>query len=267
MQQVLFTTPALLVALAAAAPAIQERATNKKGLAYNNADQVAPLAGASSWGYDWSPSPKPIPHSQLELVPMCHAAGCSAVHSSSSSHVLMYNEPDETAANGGSNMSPAAAWAAWQRDAAPLRSARHQLVCPAVTSWDTPAGHTGGPAGFAWLAGFVGAAGGPAGLGCAAQALHWYGVAGQTGAAQGALFTAYVRAAHARVDALFGTADFPLWFTEISPLPVRDAQVMSDFLAVVVPFLDGLDYVARYSPFMAEYMVGNAAGATFAGKH
>ena len=67
-----------------------------------------------------------------------------------------------------------------------------------------------------------------------AQALHWYDVDGDTDAAQVQLFIDCVANAPNVVDEVFGTT-MELWNTEFSPVPVHDAQVLSDFLAVAMP--------------------------------
>jgi hypothetical protein len=106
-------------------------------------------------------------------------------------------------------------------------------------------------------------------LRCDAQALHWYGADGKTGAQQAQLFIDYIAHAHSVVNDIY-KRNMDLWITEFSPLPINNAQIMSDFLNVVIPWLDAQDYVARYSPFKAEYLVSgsnlNVAGQTFVNK-
>lgn len=184
--------------------------------------------------------------------------------------VLGFNEPD-MCGNGGSCQSPAAVHDAWGNAMFPFKRAGAKIVCPAITSNDTPGGPGGFASGLAWLDQFAHHRGSsPADVQCDAQALHWYGVAGKSGAEQGDLFVAYVKHAHDRVNAIFGRS-VDLWITEFAPLPVADANVMADFLNRVVPFLDGADYVSRYSPFKAESLISNgkpnAAGNAFIAAH
>ncbi len=58
-----------------------------------------------------------------------------------------------------------------------------------------------------------------------------------------------------------------LWITEFSPEPHADVNpgLMADFLSIVIPWLDSQDYVARYAPFKAEYLVQNG-GLNVAGQ-
>ena len=137
---------------------------------------------------------------------------------------------------------------------------------PAVTSWNSTHGATNGPSGLVWLHEFVGYTTKPTDLLCGAQALHWYGVEGKSGAEQADLFTAYVALAHDEINALFGF-DMPLWITEFAAMPLNNAQVMAEFLDVALPWLDKQAYVERYSPFMADTMVDgqqlNVAGEKF----
>lgn len=87
-----------------------------------------------------------------------------------------------------------------------------------------------------------------------------------SGADQGQLFISYIENAHNIVNEIFGR-EMDIWVTEFSPVPTNDAGYLSDFLAVTIPWLDAQNYVARYSPFKAEYMVSggqlNQAGQTF----
>jgi hypothetical protein len=61
--------------------------------------------------------------------------------------------------------------------------------------------------------------------------------------------------------------DMPIWVTEFAPLPLRNAQVMSDFLDIALPWLNSQPWVHRYAPFIAENLVDNGspnqAGWTF----
>ena len=256
---------AIIAALAAAAVAAPAPG-NKKGLAYNDANAIKPLAGAVSWGYNWAAAD----NSPKEGIPMCHGGGCDAgpiLNKISKGHtpwVLGYNEPDETKANGGCTMSPQQARAAWAKDMLKFHEKKVKLVCPAVTSFETDKGHTGGPAGLTWLRQFVG--GKPGDLKCEAQALHWYGVQGKSGAEQGQLFIDYMNHAHKSIREIFGR-DIEVWVTEFAPLPPENPKVVSDFLKKVLPFLDGQSWVARYSLFKAEHLVSggklNEAGQTF----
>jgi len=281
MKFVLATTA--FAALAAAAPTSVVRRTDapygiKKGLAYNdgNAIKVLSQAGSATWAYNWgtalnAPAFQQIPmYWGLNQATAVSTTILSKIKNGDTPYVLGYNEPDETLANGGCNATPRQAYDAWGNNMFAFANKGAKLVCPAITSWDTTSGHTGGPAGFTWLRQFASINNNPSQFRCSAQALHWYGVNGQTGAAQGQLFIDYIANANIVVNDIYGF-NMPLWITEFAPLPLHDTQILKDFLHVALPFLDSKDYVDRYSPFMAEDLVTNGAlniaGKTFvAGK-
>jgi hypothetical protein len=271
---------ASLVTLAVAAPSNQTLLARtdapygiKKGLAYNNGavTNVLSRPNSATWAYNWGAAMNAPKFQQIPMYwgpgSMGDASGVNAkISAGDTPWVLGYNEPDETFANGGCQQTPQQAYNAWGNDMFQFANRGAKLVCPAITSWDTTSGHTGGPAGFTWLRQFASIGNNPSQFRCSAQALHWYGQDGLSGAAQAQLFISYVANAHNVVNSIFGV-DMELWITEFSPLPVHNAQVMSDFLAVVIPWLDAQYYVGRYAPFMAEDLVSgtslNVAGNTF----
>ncbi|KAI9746308.1 MAG: hypothetical protein M1818_000019 [Claussenomyces sp. TS43310] len=269
-------------ALAAAAPASYNRNLtsltdapygDKKGLAYNNGDITTVLSqsGSATWAYNWGTALNAPLFQQITMYwgpgSQGDAAGVTAaINAGDSPWVLGYNEPDETSANGGCNASPQAAYDAWGDDMFQFVNLGAKLVCPAITSDDTTDGATGGPSGLTWLSDFASIGNNPSQFQCSAQALHWYGVDGDDGATQAQLFISYIESANTRVNDIFGTS-MPLWITEFSSLPVHDVDILSDFLAVAIPWLDAQDYVDRYSPFQAEDLVDGSsltvAGQTF----
>jgi hypothetical protein len=249
---------------------------DKKGLAYNNGDitNILSRGGSATWAYNWGTyfaAPK------FQQIPMYHDPGyrqgdrnniLNKIASGDTPWVLGYNEPDVRRANGGCETSPAAAASSWGNDMFIFADRGAKLVCPGISSWDSPNGDTGGPSGFTWLRQFAG--NNPGQFRCGAQAIHWYGGENQNAQQQAQDFINYVGRAHSIVNSIFQT-NMDLWITEFSPLPINNAQVMSDFLAIVIPWLNAQDYVARYSPFMAEYLVSggglNIAGQTFVNAH
>jgi hypothetical protein len=276
----------LLAALATAAPLTTPELANatvarrtdapfgiKKGLAYNNGAITSILSqtGSATWAYNWGTD---LNAPLFQQIPMFWGPGSEGntngvlakIAKGDTPWVLGYNEPDEIYTNGGCQATPQQAYDAWGNDMFKFSDLGAKLVCPAITSWDTTVGHTGGPAGLTWLRDFASINNNPAQFRCGAQALHWYGVDGQSGAAQAQLFISYVAYAHGVVNDIFGT-EMDLWITEFAPLPLHDPQTMSDFLAVAIPWLDAQDYVARYSPYWAEDLVSNGglniAGQTF----
>ncbi|KAK3379672.1 hypothetical protein B0T24DRAFT_612610 [Lasiosphaeria ovina] len=184
--------------------------------------------------------------------------------------VLGYNEPDFDVGHGGVAASPQQAYDAWGNDLFRFSDRGARLVCPGVSSYDTDRSQfTGGPSGLTWLRQFASIGGNrPEQFRCDAQALHWYGDASLgSGADQARLFIDYVSRAHGTVNDIFHR-DMDLWITEFAPEPKENPDVMADFLQVAMPWLDAQPYVARYSPFKAEFMLDgnrnlNAAGNVF----
>jgi hypothetical protein len=179
-------------------------------------------------------------------------------------YILGYNEPDMTAANGGCAKTPQQAYNTWGNDMFQFANLGIKLVCPAITSDDTTTGLTGGPSGLTWLADFAKIGNNPSQFKCSAQALHWYG-GGGAAKDQANAFISYIQSASGKVNSIFGKT-MPLWITEFSPTPTNNAQLMADFLDIVIPWLDSQSYVDRYSPFMADYMVTNGQ-LNVAGQH
>ncbi|TVY75710.1 hypothetical protein LSUE1_G008240 [Lachnellula suecica] len=270
-----------LAALASAAPTTKSRRFttdapfgNKKGLAYNSGADTSVLSttGSATWAYNWGAARNAPKFQQIPMVwgpgsEGDQAGALASYHAdpNDTPWVLGYNEPDETGANGGCNASPQAAYNAWGDDMFQFSDLGIKLVCPAITSWDTTNGATGGPSGLTWLRDFASIGNNPSQFRCSAQALHWYGTNGQTAQQQADSFIGYIESASSTVNNIFGT-NMLLWITEFSPLPVNDAQLMADFLDIAMPWLDNTNYIDRYSPFMADYMVTNGA-LNVAGQH
>ncbi|KAL8297925.1 hypothetical protein RB597_007082 [Gaeumannomyces tritici] len=251
-----------------AAEAILRRQTDapykiKKGLAYNNGaiTNVLSKPGSATWAYNWGAA---MNAPKFQQIPMCWGlgSGCDAnginnkISKGDTPWVLGYNEPDETNANGGCNASPKKAADNWGKDMFRFQTRGPKLVCPAVSSWNTDKGHTGGPAGLQWLRQFVKSASSPSYFRCGAQALHWYGAQGESAARQAQLFIDYIAYAHVEVDKMYGKT-MPIWVTEFSPLPVGNVNMMADFLKIVIPWMNKQSWIHRYSPFMAEHLVIN----------
>ena len=80
--------------------------------------------------------------------------------------------------------------------------------------------------------------------------MHWYGWQGGSAQEQATAFQQYVEAFATQVSAAGGPGKF--WITEFAALPIDDAQMNADFLAIVLPWLDNeAGMVERYSFFMA----------------
>ncbi|KAK3389265.1 hypothetical protein B0H63DRAFT_556462 [Podospora didyma] len=181
--------PASSSALAPRHPPHRRSYGIKKGFAYNDggaASILASYSGKRSWAYNWGAAPNAPNYQQ---IPMHWAPTATATRTPSG--------PCSRATGLGS-------WGG------------AKLVCPAISSWDTGRGFTGGPSGFTWLRQFVW--GDPGRLRCDAQALDWHGVYGRSGAHQAKLFMDYIGYAHEVVNNVFDR-DMDLWITEFSPGP------------------------------------------------
>lgn len=131
-----------------------------------------------TWYYNYQQSPSAVyENSSLQFVPMLWGAPPSfgdttflknvtaQVNAGANiSYVMGFNEPDNTAGTGGSDISPSDAAKYWISNVEPLKQLGLSLGAPAVT---------GGPSGFTWLANFITACNG----GCTFDFIpvHWYG--------------------------------------------------------------------------------------------
>ncbi|KAI0804768.1 hypothetical protein BC629DRAFT_1283556 [Irpex lacteus] len=187
-----------------------------------------------TWAYNWAPTHDGSLNTGVEYVPMLwgtdanHASGWSdhanAAIAAGSTHLLGFNEPDLGAQ---SNLSPAAAAAAWKQYMEPF-AGKAKLVSPAVTNGAPPSMGTG------WLDSFLAAC-----TGCHidAIAIHIYDSATNT-----AYFQNYISS----VASKYGK---PVWVTEFGAS--GSVQQQQAFLNTMLPFLDGLSGVERYAYFMA----------------
>ena len=210
-------------------------ATGKRGLAYSDANLANDFVDYSSitWGYNWG-YPAHGLSDNLEFVPMLwgnptgntdyinnwKAAVASAIKNGST-HLLSFNEPD---LNG---ISPKDAATAYMTFVEPFHAQNMSLGAPAVTNG-------GAPTGLTWLEQFFGNC-----TQCTIDfvPIHWYDNWDQT-----AYFAQYVEEAHGVVG------NRSLWITEFEGKSNVDEEQVS-FINTVVPWLDSLDYVERYSYF------------------
>ena len=162
-----------------------------------------------------------------------------AAIASGSKYVLGFNEPDETSNYGGSQLTPQAAATGWQTYMAQFRTGGVQLGSPGVTN----ANSTSPLMGIPWLQAFDEACAGA----CPYDfvVLHWYGWSGGTAQQQASAFQTYITAAKQELG------NQPIWVTEFSAVPTMDQSLNSDFMAIVLPWLDSAESgVDRYSFFM-----------------
>lgn len=231
---------------------------SKRGLAYigdSHAPDIRLLSSSASplsWYYNWGPYPNPsIDASKLEFIPMIH--GLDAVSDSrtertiastpsSSTHLLSFNEPDGTQDSGGSKISPQDAAKAYHDFVVPFRDGkkgggRKWKISHPVT--------TGSGMGIEWLRAFNQSCYEiDENNGCPTDfiAAHWYGNFEGLAAWLGTVNEFY--------NSNSSSPQLKIWITELG-LPQQDASATAAMLNQTLPYLDGLDYVERYSWFGA----------------
>lgn len=220
---------------AAAAPVVASYSGGKRGVAYSDVLYTAPFEGHSkvNWAYNWDSSVLGLSTSTFNYAPMLWGTG--AVHTSiweanvitaiasGSTHILSFNEPDVAAQ---SNLAPADAAAAYMQYIQPY-AGKVKLGAPSVTNGPAPMGLT-------WLGNFMDAC-----TSCTIDfvVVHWYDSATNI-----AYFKSHIQAAYAQ-------SGKNLWLSEFGATGT-DAEIEA-FFQTVLPWLDSLDYVERYSYFMA----------------
>lgn len=238
---------------------------NKRGAAYNTASLISPLIGSGSklsWAYNWGSSSDGLSDvsSDLEFVPMLWGSSSdftsvwsSAAESaiaSGSSHLLSFNEPDNS---GQSNLSPSEAATAHQTYMNPL-SGKASIGAPAITNSNIAGESTD------WLSEWISACGGSCDFDfCPA---HWYNTI-DAGADDLLSF----------VKEVYDTCGEgkTVWITEFEPTDGSDEEKAS-FLSTVQEAFDSDEYsfIERYSYFMVadgNLVNGDSAstfGSTFA---
>ena len=215
----------------------------KRGVAYNTASLAALFTSSPEvgWAYNWGSSSSGLT-SDLEFVPLLWGTGsdftpswssnAQAAINAGSTHLMSFNEPDESSQ---SNLSPADAAAGYLTYMEPF-AGKAKLGAPSVTNG-------GSPMGLTYLGDFMTAC-----STCTIDyvVLHWYGT-------ESSDFISHVEAAYAQ----FGK---PIWVTEFGLNSGTDAEI-SAFLETVMAWMDSTSYVERYSYFMAaEGVLVNAAG-------
>jgi len=150
-------------------------------------------------------------------------------------HVLGFNEPQQT---GQSNLSPADAASIWKAQLEPLKTQGILLGSPAPSS---------APSGKQWLLDWMQACGGWDGTqgGCTVDfvALHWYDI-------NSTAFIQYLEDFHT-------TFQKPIWVTEWACQNFNNVdeqcsqQDIIDFMNVTQSFMDQTDWVERYAWFGA----------------
>lgn len=184
----------------------------------------------------------------MEFVPLIH--GIDGAQSSqtarvlsslpsSSQHLLSFNEPDGTTDSGGSAITPENAARAYIDHIVPYRNGkdgrRWKISHPSTT---------GSPMGLNWLRRFNESCyridrenGCPTDF----VAVHWYGAFDGMAGWLGTLNEFYNTNT---------SSNLKMWVTEMA-LPQADARATVAMMNQTLPYLDGLDYVEKYSWFGA----------------
>ncbi|KAK2054277.1 hypothetical protein LY76DRAFT_552494 [Colletotrichum caudatum] len=229
----------------------------KRGVAYNDPTKVnAFFNGACpecSWVYNWDSSNNGLSVSGAEYVPMLwgpidtHTArwtqNADAAIAKGSSHILSFNECDMPSQ---CNLDAGSAAAAHVKYINPY-SGKVKIGAPAITNSNI-AGQ-----GLDWLKAWVSACDG---AGCAYDfcVTHWYSPAD----AASTLFD-HLKSVH---DICRGK---PVWLTEFAPFGGSDQ--ISSFVQTNIPKLDSLEFLDRYSYFMASDGVLNSGSGLSALGH
>jgi hypothetical protein len=228
-------------------------ASAKRGLTYSNSSVANEFLAYPSitWGYDWGYPANGLSQ-QLEFIPMLWGdptnnpsyisewrAAVQSAATNGSHHLLAFNEPD---ING---LSPQEAASAWMNFMQPYKQQGFKLGAPAVTNG-------GSPTGLTWLEQFLGNC-----TQCTVDFVpfHWYANAEQVD-----YFTQYVQ----QVYAVGGNR--PIWITEFEGEGTDDDE--HSFINTILPWLDSLSYVERYSYFgvFSGLLVDNSGQISALGK-
>lgn len=207
--------------------------TLKRGLGFNDIGATTPFGSKVGWAYNWDSQHQGKLVDGVEFVPMLWsdnndhvpqwATNAQKAIDAGAKHLLAFNEPDLSSQ---ANMSPQQAATSYMKHMQPF-AGKAKLVSPAITNGGPPMGVT-------WLDNFLSEC---TKLGCTidAIAIHIYDSASNT-----AYFQAYI----SDVVKKYGK---PVWVTEFGASgSVADQQ---KFLQTMVPFLENLQGVERYSYF------------------
>lgn len=239
---------------------------SKRGIAYlgtpHPTDYNIFLSPSSplTWYYNWSPNAIRYPRgfTDIEFVPLIHNLGSlendiATVQSlgrvkGQPRHLLSFNEPDIGPDGGGSDISPSDAAGAYIRSINPLSVVNGGDF---YISWPST---TGTLSGLNWLQRFNESCWTiDEEKGCHMDfvATHFYGDFPALASWLGTLNEWYVMG--------MGRS-YGMWITEVA-LPQADAEGTERMMNTTLPYLDGLEYVERYSWFGMN-RVTNANGWT-----
>ncbi|SPQ24097.1 5f230f73-11bd-4124-9abb-0e3001b172c7 [Thermothielavioides terrestris] len=205
-----------------------------------------------TWYYNYKSSPESVfshlPQSQFEFVPMLWGAPSSLDDATflttvkgliqdggvNVTHVLSFNEPDGSFADGGSNIEPAAAARVWVNNIIPLQKLGVRAGLPACT---------GGTTGIPWLQSFLSECSKLVSTGGKTQncsydfvAIHWYGNFEGLASHMGEYSAAFPNAS--------------MWITEYN-IDNQDLATTQAFYNTSAEYFDRLNFVERYAYFGA----------------
>ncbi|CCX05722.1 hypothetical protein FPQ18DRAFT_106351 [Pyronema domesticum] len=238
------------LANAAAVPSLETRSAGKKGLAYNDVNLCSQFtSGDISWAYNWNMEPQSRVQGR-EYVPMLWgpkmfsewSKNANTAIKSGAKNLLGFNEPD---LHEQSNMSPAAAAAAWREHMEPFVG-KARLGAPAVTNSGTPG------QGLDWLRSFLGQC-----SGCTIDfvPVHWYEPNGDVEYFKKHMAEAYKVGGGRKI-----------WLTEFG-VPGASPEKQAEFIKTVTPWMDAQDWIERYSYFgVFENWLLQGGRLNFAGK-
>lgn len=162
--------------------------------------------------------------------------------------IMAFNEPDQPAIYGGSDISPSDAATNYRKYMTPLRTQypNAQLGAPSVSN-----GNTTYPRlmGMQWLSPFFQLCGD-----CPIDfvPIHWYGWNDGSAVDQATEFKKYITLAAAEI-AVMAKRPLKVWVTEFAAEPKKDANKNKAFMDIVLPWLDNqATMVDRYSYFMVD---------------
>ncbi|KAF2088480.1 glycoside hydrolase family 128 protein, partial [Saccharata proteae CBS 121410] len=220
----------------------------KKGLVYNDYSVISEFtsSGTIGWIWNWAQSPGGTVPSGIEYVPsLQNTEGMTNWKTTAkeqiengSKHLMSFNEPDRTSADGGADLDASTAASYYKEYMNPFSSDDVKLVSPSVCNGDEAS------VGLNWLEEFMDACDG----GCTVDYIniHWYATwtdfSGNMDAAI-EYFKSYCDSAYQKFQK-------PLWITEIG-LYSADDSTQQELLDAILPWMakDNQSYIERYSYF------------------
>ncbi|KAF2006130.1 glycoside hydrolase family 128 protein [Amniculicola lignicola CBS 123094] len=219
-------------------------ASSKRGIPFNDPafTHLFAIPGSKvSWMYNWDSTVQGAEPS-FEYVPMLHSTlpDHTSVWSQrwplevldGSRHILSFNEPDQCGFGGACMQNVGSTVDAYRQYIQPIAKYRQyvRVGAPAVSNGVLDSA-TNSPMGLPWLKQFEDAC-----SGCTYDfvAVHWYDAAWNID-----YFKNFIRDSR---DAARGR---PIWLTEFGASGSEEEVI--NFLKVVLPWLDGEDYVERYA--------------------